>query len=395
MATGALPAGFLWGAATAAHQVEGGNDNNDWWDWERDPRSPCREPSGAACDHYHRYPGDLDLLAGWGLNAYRFSLEWSRIEPAEGEIDAAVLEHYRRMCAACRERGVEPIVTFHHFTTPRWLAARGGWADPATADRFARFCERAAAALGDLVGRACTINEPNIVAAFGYRDGSFPPGVRDPVLYGRAVDVLLTAHRRGAAALRAAVPGLRVGVTVAMEERTAVDGGEARRDELRAEMEDRYLAATSGDDFLGVQAYTRVRVGPEGPRPPAPGARVTQMGWEFRPEALGACVRRAAAVTGLPILVTENGVATADDAERVEYLEGALASLAACLADGVAVAGYLHWSLLDNFEWNDGYRPTFGLIAVDRATQARAPKPSGARLGAFARAGIPAGPGRA
>lgn len=386
MATTVLPAGFLWGAATAAHQVEGGNTNNDWWAWERAPGSPCRERSGDACDHYHRYPADLDLLAEVGLRAYRFSLEWSRIEPREGEFSTPALDHYRRVCAACRERALEPIVTLHHFASPRWLAARGGWTVAETADRFARFCERAIAHLGDLVGRVCTVNEPNIVAAYGYRDGTFPPGARDAALYRRAVDVLGVAHRHAVAVVRGRAPGVPVGLTLAMQEYRAVDGGETRCETLRDEMEDRWFAATGGDDFLGLQAYTRVHVGPEGERPPPSGTRVTQMGWEFRPEALGACLRRAAVMTDLPILVTENGIATADDRERIEYLAGSLAGLGACVADGIAVEGYLHWSLLDNFEWTYGYAPTFGLVAVDRRTQARIPKPSARWLGAVAAA---------
>src|SRR5437762_1300201 len=154
MAARRFPDAFVWGTATSAHQVEGGNWNNDWWMWEHDPASPCQEPSGDACEHWHRWPEDVRLLAELGFNAYRFSLEWSRIEPEDGEFSRAALDHYRRVCAACREHGLEPIVTFHHFTTPRWLAARGGWANPETADRFARFTARAAAHLGDVMGRA-------------------------------------------------------------------------------------------------------------------------------------------------------------------------------------------------------------------------------------------------
>lgn len=168
MAARRFPEGFVWGTATAAHQVEGGNWNNDWWAWEHTPGSPCQEPSGDACDHWHRYPEDIRLCADLGFGAYRFSLEWSRIEPEDGEFSRAALDHYRRMCATCREHDLEPIVTFHHFTTPRWVAARGGWTEPSTSDRFARFCERAAAHLGDVIARACTLSEPNIVATMGH-----------------------------------------------------------------------------------------------------------------------------------------------------------------------------------------------------------------------------------
>jgi beta-glucosidase len=171
-----FPDGFRWGTATAAHQVEGNNDNNDWWDFELKPDTPCREPSGDCCDQYHRYREDIELVARLGLDSYRFSLEWSRIEPAPGEFSRASLDHYRRMCATCLEFGVEPVVTFHHFTNPRWLAAAGGWAVPGTVDKFCRFTEAAARHLQGVVGRACTINEPNIVALMGYRFGMFPRG---------------------------------------------------------------------------------------------------------------------------------------------------------------------------------------------------------------------------
>jgi beta-glucosidase len=267
-----FPKGFVWGTATAAHQVEGGNWNNDWWAWEHTPGSPCQEPSGDACDHWHRWPDDVALVADLGFGAYRFSLEWSRIEPEEGEWSSVALDHYRAMCLGCRERGIEPIVTFHHFTTPRWLAAKGGLGRrPRRRDAFARFCARAAAHLRDAMGRACTINEPNIVATFGHLHGVFPPGKRDADLRRRANDVFVAAHRRGVDAIRGAAPGVPVGLTLAMSDYQAVDGGEAARDCERRDMEDVFLAATGGDDFVGVQTYTRLRVGPDGLRSPEPG----------------------------------------------------------------------------------------------------------------------------
>jgi beta-glucosidase len=388
----AFPHGFTWGTATAAHQVEGGNWNNDWWAWEHAPGTPCREPSGDACDHYHRYPEDLDLLASLGFTAYRFSLEWSRIEPEDGEFSQVALDHYRRMCDACLARGLAPIVTFHHFTTPRWVAARGGWTNGTTAELFARYCARAAARLGDVVARVCTINEPNIVADIGHRWGVFPPGLRDPAMRLRANAVLIAAHRLAVGAIRSG--GIRtapIGLTLAMQDYQAVDDGEDVRDRERHDMEDVFLEAARGDDFLGVQTYTRTRVGPDGPRQPAAGTRVTQMGWEFYPEALEACIRRAHAVAGVPIMVTENGVAIEDDRERIEYVERALRGVLACLADGLPVQGYIYWSLLDNFEWAFGYAPEFGLVAVDRATQARTARPSARWLGSVARANRLAG----
>src|SRR5680860_368805 len=191
-----FPDGFVWGTATAAHQVEGGNWNNDWWMWEHEPTSPCVEPSGDACDHFWRYPDDIALLAELGFGAYRFSLEWSRIEPEDGEFSVNALDHYRRMVDCCRENGLLPVVTYHHFTSPRWTVTElGGWEDPAVAERFGRFCERTAAHLGADVGMSCTLNEPNVVALMGYYLGVFPPGKRDEDLLVRSTDNLIRAHR--------------------------------------------------------------------------------------------------------------------------------------------------------------------------------------------------------
>ncbi|HEV7732831.1 MAG TPA: family 1 glycosylhydrolase [Candidatus Binatia bacterium] len=382
-----FPEGFVWGTATAAHQVEGSNWNNDWWDWEHTPGSPCREPSGDACDHYHRYPQDILLLAELGFKAYRFSLEWSRIEPEEGEFSVAQLDHYRRMCAACHENGLLPIVTYHHFTTPRWVAAKGGWTDPETAERFARFCERTAKHIGDLTSFVCTLNEPNIVATFGHRWGLFPPGLRDHAMRLRANETLIAAHRLAVDVIKSGPGNAPVGMTLAMQEHQAVDGGEQHVADELAVMEDPYLEAARGDDFFGVQTYSRLRFGPNGMVGPEPGVPTTQMGYEFWPQALEFTIRRAWDKTHhVPILVTENGIGTDDDLDRIEYVKQALAGVRACLDHGIDVRGYVYWSLLDNFEWALGYGPTFGLVAVDRTTQHRHPKPSARWLGEIARA---------
>ena len=192
-----FPDRFLWGTATAAHQIEGGNVNNDWWEFEHDPTSGCVDVSGDACDSFNRYPEDIALVADLGLGAYRFSLEWSRIEPAEGEFSLVALDHYRRMAATCREHGVTPVVTFHHFTHPRWLSDAGAWEALHAPDRFARYCDRVTAHLGDLIGMACTLNEPNVVATMGWRLGIFPPRVRDRVRRGVVNQALVAAHRKG------------------------------------------------------------------------------------------------------------------------------------------------------------------------------------------------------
>jgi beta-glucosidase len=372
-----FPPGFLWGTATAAHQIEGGNYNNDWWQWEHNPRSGCVTSSGDACDSFHRWEEDVDIVASLGIGAYRFSLEWSRIEPAEGEFSLAALDHYRRICAACHERGVAPVVTFHHFTTPLWLSARGGWESPDAPDRFARFVERSTAHIGDLVGWACTLNEPNVIGVMGYTMGQFPPGVKGDLVRHLAVnEQMVKSHRMAVEALRSGPGSFPVGITLSMAELHADEGGETVREAAEEILEDTFLRGTEGDDFVGVQCYTRIHFGPEGQIEDDPNVPKTQMGYERWPQVVEHTVRRAASVAKIPVLVTENGIAAEDDSERISYLYEALGFLTKCIADGVDVRGYFVWSLLDNFEWDQGYGPKFGMVAVDLETFERRPKPS-------------------
>ncbi len=366
-----FPDGFLFGSSTAAHQVEGGNVNNDWWAWEHAPHTSCVEPSGDAIDQWHRYPEDFALLAELGQNAHRLSLEWSRVEPAEGEFSAAALAHYRRVLGTLEQLGLTPFVTLHHFTLPRWLAEQGGWLAPRAVDRFARYVERAAAALGDLMPFAGTINEPQVVALMGYREGWFPPGMRSPGHFERVTARLIDAHAAAVAAVKTGRGDPQAGVCLQLPDFEPARPGdpacEAGFAELRRLMEDVYLEGLAGD-WVGVQYYTRQRVDPAraGGFAPAPdGAPLTQMGWEIHPEGLHRAIT-AAARTGLPVFVTENGIATADDDQRIAYLTSHLAEVARALRDGVDLRGYFHWSSFDNFEWAEGYRPTFGLIGIDR-----------------------------
>jgi beta-glucosidase len=376
---------FLWGAATSAHQVEGGDEASDWHEWEQLPGGPCAEPAGLACDHLNRYPEDIGLLAGLGLNCYRFSVEWSRIEPAPGRYERAWLDHYRRMCATCRELGLLPVLTLHHFTNPAWLAARGAWESPETAEHFARFTVAVLDAMGDLVAVLLTINEPNIAALLGYEEGVFPPGKHDREARLRATETFIAAHRLAVAEARERFPELPVGMALAMADWQALPGGEAERDEWRRLREDVFLDATDGDDFVGVNTYTRHRIGPEGWVGNEDGVELTAMGYEFWPEALGATLERAWNRTGgRTLVVTESGIGTGDDARRIHFIDRAVASMRHAMGRGVDVRGFLYWSALDNFEWHIGYEPRFGLIEVDRATQARRPKPSAAHFGRIA-----------
>jgi beta-glucosidase len=381
-----FPAGFLWGAATSAHQVEGSNVNNDWWHDEH-AGTLCAEPSGDACDSYHRYAHDLDLVADVGLNAYRFSLEWSRIEPEPGELSRAAIDHYARMIDSCVERKLTPVLTLHHFTLPRWFARDGGWRRRDAADRFARFCEAVLPLCNGAVRWICTINEPNIAAALFTPDaprhidgGGLPPP--DP----EVADALIAAHER-ARDILGSLPSVRVGWTIGNQAVEADPGCEEQARSYRYSREDQFLEVSRDDDFVGVQAYSRTIVGPDGPYVAASEHPPTQMGWEYYPGALRTAVEHSWAVTGgTPVLVTENGIATADDARRIRYTRDALRGLHEAIAGGVEVHGYLHWSLLDNFEWFAGYRPTFGLASVDRSTFERRPKPSATWLGTVARA---------
>ena len=415
-----FPPAFLWGAATAAHQVEGGNTSSDWWDWEQRPGTPCADRSGVACDHYRRYPEDVATLAGLGLNTYRYSVEWARIEPEDGTIAQGELDHYRRMTDAVREAGLTPMVTLHHFTLPRWVASRGGWADAGTPARFARYCDAVTRALGDRVDWYCTINEPGVVAFGGYLGAlDFPPGTHDAGSWERAIAGLIAGHRLALAAVKAARPSAKVGATHSMHEWDPDEGGRPMMEHLRRLNEDVFLEACDQDDFVGVQTYTRVavRLGAatttllrlalrsrrlmrlvappvirRAAKDPAggtlPGARRTQMGYEFRPQAVAATIRRVAALLpGRDIIVTEHGVATDDDAERIEFIDRGLRAIHAEIEAGLPVRGYVHWSAFDNFEWVRGYGMRFGLIGVDRSTLERTVRPSARFLGEIARTG--------
>jgi beta-glucosidase len=388
MAAPSFPDGFRWGTATAAHQIEGGNVNNDWWRWEHTPGSGCKESSGDACDSWHRWPEDVAVLQELGFTDYRFSLEWSRIEPAEGEFSTVALDHNARLCEGLLEAGVAPVVTFHHFTTPLWLADQGGWESDAMPDRFAAYCERASARLNGLMGRACTINEPSMVATLGHLAGMFPPGKRDRGVRHHVNEVFVRSHRAAVDVIRANAPGVPVGITLAMSDYQAVGDAQSKVEQIRRGMEDVFFDATTGDDFVGVQTYSRSRVGPDGVLGPEDGVPTLIMGYEYYPQSLAATIRRAWEYTKgeIPILVTENGIGTDDDTQRMAYVRAALEGVLACIADGIDVRGYTYWSLLDNFEWAFGYGPRFGIVDCDRTTFERTPKESARWLGRVARA---------
>jgi beta-glucosidase len=404
----AFPDKFLWGCATAAHQVEGNNVNSDLWAMEHLPQSMFKEPSGDACDHYHLYAQDIAMLADLGFNTYRFSLEWARIEPEEGFFSNAELDHYRRMIAACREHNLTPMVTYSHFSLPRWFAVKGGWTNAQAADLFARFCERATKHLGDQIGIASTLNEPDVPQLLNWFNLPGAPAgmsVTDMMQMGlqnvrkqlnapewsglflgdgkRTRDGLLAAHAKGKDAMKSVRPEMPVGFNLAMtDDQPAPE--DSHLEEKRADVYGPWLEAAKHCDYMGVQTYSRSVVGKKD-LPVPQGAEVTQVGWEFYPQCVEHVVRYAAKQTGVPIYVTENGIATDDDMRRVEYYRQALTGLKHAIDDGVDVRGYVAWSLIDNFEWMSGFAPKFGLVAVDLKTQKRTIKPSAAFLGNIAR----------
>jgi len=370
-----FPERFSWGTSTSGYQTEGGGSNTDWWRYERAEGTHCTEVSGDACDSWNRYEQDLDLIAELGLNSYRLSVEWARIEPQRGEFDSNALAHYRAMLEACHARDIVPVVTLHHFTLPLWVADLGGFECPEIASLMGTYARVVGDALGDLIGVACTVNEPNIVALMGYLMGLFPPAQSDWKRFSKVNVALRACHVAMRDALRSTPGEYPIGITLSMHEYEALPGGEELVESIRNETEDEYLRAVGDDDFVGVQCYTKLVFGPDG-LVAHPEGELTEMGYLFWPQSVEFTIRRTASMVDIPIIMTENGIGTDDDEQRIRYLTQALAGLSNVIADGIDVRGYFQWSLLDNFEWTFGYRPKFGIVAVDRTTFERTPKPS-------------------
>ena len=439
---GRFPDNFIVGAATAAHQVEGNNIHSDYWVMEHLKHTNFNEPSLDAVDHYNRYEEDIKLLAAAGLNAYRFSIEWARIEPKQGQYDKKEIEHYRKVLECCRENGVEPVVTMMHFTSPVWVIKNGGWESEATVTAFAKYCSYVIEELGDLMHYVVTINEANMgiqVAAIAERykrqmmakmkadkaakkfgkksevsiEGTAQVGMnfnsmlknmfwqgfenkkafgtRSPQTFvsSRTTEgdiLVMRAHQAARTAMKAVKPELKIGLSLSLHDIQPIEGGEEVAEKEWNDEFTHYLPYIKEDDFFGLQNYTRSIIGADGIQPVPAGAETTQMDYEFYPQALANVVRKVDAefkklgVT-MPIMVTENGIATDDDSRRIAFIDQATKGLADCITDGLPVIGYCYWSLLDNFEWQKGFSMRFGLIEVDRTTMKRSPKPSLTELG--------------
>jgi beta-glucosidase len=351
------------------------------------------------------------MVASLGLNAFRFGIEWGRIEPEPGLISNAELDHYSRIVDACLEHGIEPLVTLHHFTSPRWIVTQGGWTAMSTADRFAEHCGRVVARLGDRVRWYCTINEANTplqitgngllspqlagkleagrataAAAFGIDPEHFAPffpyaGTEE------AIAVLIEAHRRSVDAIHAARSDALAGVTLSMQEQYAEPGGEEQAAAVDETLNRRFLRDMgSVGDFVAVQNYSRLRYDANGRVFDT--ENLSRNGLPMVPESLAATCKLAQDITGLPVLITEHGcdLMTEDDARRSTFITESLQHLADAIADGLDVRGYVHWCLADNFEWFKGYSGNYGLCEVDRTTQRRTLRPSATTLGGIAKA---------
>ena len=408
-----FPGNFLWGSATSSHQVEGDNIHNDWWDWES--RGLVKEPSGKACDHWNLFREDFKIAKSLNHNAHRFSVEWSRIEPKEGVFDEAALLHYKTVIETLRSQRIEPIVTLHHFTLPLWLAQQGGWFSSKTPELFARYAKKVVESIGENVTYWMTINEPEVYVFKSYWMGEWPPGEKSYDKTYSVISHLLKAHVLTYVAIYESCRRLgrsepKVGIAKHMsifmpcnpsswKDRMVTWIRDAAFNHLfiKALIRGKIfypglfhirLPHMNTLDFIGLNYYTRDYIShKQGFKVPNifgdscqihhhPDRQTfNSLNWETYPEGIYTLVKDLWRYR-LPILVSENGICTNDDIQRREFIRGHLLALSKALHEGVNVIGYLYWSLLDNFEWAEGFGPRFGLVEVDYATQKRTIRPS-------------------
>ncbi len=382
---------FFWGVATSAHQVEGGL-SNDWTEWEEknadalarearrrvwsrhilerfpspiDPENYC---SGRAADDYNRFREDIRLAAGLGVNACRFSIEWSRVQPEEGKFSRGAIEHYRAVIRAIRESGMEPFVTLWHWTHPVWFSRKGGWKSKTAAEDFLGFARRCGEEFGRDVHFWIILNEPGLWAADAHLAGIKPPGERNFLSLVRVYFALVKTQKRAYAALKKINPVCEVGIAESMEY-VSHFGIRPLWDYFRNFF---FISRVrSSLDFIGVNYYKRTGLWGRDTE------NVSDMGWEIYPNGLGYFLR-ALAKFKKPLYVTENGIADARDEKRPEFIRRHVDEVIRARADGVPVNGYFYWSLLDNFEWGDGFWPRFGLVEVDYRTMERTMRKSAA-----------------
>lgn len=402
-----FPRQFLWGAATAAHQVEGGL-HNQWTVWElenaraqaaqaeyqydylpswpdikRQAKSPGNYVSGKAANHAVHYEEDFDLLVRMNMNAYRFSIEWSRIEPSEGVWDAEAIAYYKRSVAALKARGIEPVVTLFHFTLPVWFAAKGGFEHRSNTTYFVRYVEKILTELGSDVRLVITINEPEVYANESYYAQNWPPAEQSRYKLWRVLRNLAHAHNQAAKAIHTL--SRRYKVSIAKNSCYFYAGDDAWLSQASTAVmqyfqDDYFIRKVARQcDFLGVNYYFSNRV--YGYRVHNPDQRVSDLGWDMHPGDIQYVLERLDSKYGLPLLITENGLADATDSQREWWLKETIIAMQKARKNGVKLQGYLHWSLIDNFEWAYGKWPRFGLVEVNYTTFKRTLRPSAVWFG--------------
>jgi beta-glucosidase len=397
-----FPKKFLWGAATSAHQVEG-NQHNQWSVWElenakalaaraeyhlndldvwdkinHEARDPNNYISGRSAEHYERFEEDFDILKSMGLNAFRFSVEWSRIEPTEGAWNAAEIEHYKQYVQSLKRREIEPMVTLFHFSLPVWFTDIGGFEKRSNVKYFLRFAEKILGELGNDIRYVITINEPEVYVVESYYKAEWPPQKQSLFMTHRVMSNLIYAHNKAAKLTH----GLnrRYKVSIAKNSPYVYAGDNALLSRISAHVlqyiKDDYVLrrVRRTCDFIGVNYYFCDRL--YGYRVHNPDQRLSDLGWDMHPENLEFVLERLYRKYKLPIIVTENGLADDRDVNRKWWLGKSMLALSNALARGVDVRGYLHWSLLDNFEWSHGMWPNFGLVEIDYKTMERKIRPS-------------------
>ncbi len=382
-----FPKDFLWGTATSAHQVEGNNFFNDWWDWEI-RHQPLSMRSGRACDQYHLYEKDFNLARSLGHNAHRLSIEWSRIEPEEGKFDEAEIEHYVKLLKYLKSLNFKVMLTLWHFTLPKWLADRGGWENGKTVDYFIRFVEKIVPKLKDDIDLWITINEPGVAVSQGYLVAVWPPQKKSKWAALKAYWNMTQAHKKAYKIIHRLVPDAQVGIANnlasfdAFHHHSVLEGiSEWGLDIINNHLFYK-LTGMGTHDFLGINYYFNQYISFSGKsRFPSlvdistTKKDVSDMGWEIYPEGMFDILMDFSDYHK-PMYITENGLASTNDDRRVRFLLSYLKEIYHAIQTGADVKGYFHWSLIDNFEWTDGFTPRFGLMEVDYSTQKRIPRPS-------------------
>lgn len=382
-----FPDNFLWGASTSAHQVEG-DTHNDWSEWEKknadrlakeakNKYPPQNYISGRACDHYHLFEEDFRLAKSSGLNAYRFSIEWSRIEPEKNKFDQKEIEHYQRVVESLRNKNIEPFVTLWHWTIPLWLAREGGWKSKNIVDYFSRYTEKVVSALNKQVNFWMTLNEPDVYTSKSYLAGDWPPQEKSLISSWRVYHNLIKAHLTAYQVIKKINPASQVGIAKHYVYFEAYQNKIINRilKKLADYSWNFYFLNKIKDyqDFIGLNNYLHNRINYGFTK--NEDKCQNDMGWELYPESIYYSLKELSKYKK-PIYITENGLADAQDKYRAWYIKEIIKNIERAAKEGVNVRGYLHWSLLDNFEWDKGFWPRFGLIEVDYKNLERKVRPS-------------------